>query len=96
MSQDEYFPGHLVAKGTDILVDLCIEIESKKPNTLEEIYALTHQATERFNLLAYELEEQGSELETVARENIGMDIEFILQSYGYEIDIEEAIAPREW
>ncbi|WP_420814113.1 DUF5713 family protein [Polyangium spumosum] len=24
------------------------------------------------------------------------DVDFILKAYGYEVDIEEAIAPRDW
>ena len=54
MYEDEYFPNYLVDKGKDILIDLCKEIEIKKPQTLEELYALTHKATDRFNELQEE------------------------------------------
>ena len=36
---------------------------------------------------------RGSDIDTVARENIAADIAFILSTYGYDLDIEEAIAP---
>lgn len=96
MYRDSYFPNHLVDKGKEILISLCLEIEKDKPDSPKEVYKLTHAATEKFNDLAVEFENQGSEIETAARDNIGMDIEFILKSYGYELDIEEAIAPRDW
>ena len=96
MYQDSYFPNNLVDKGKSILLELCLDIENSKPATSEDVYKLTHIATEKFNVLALEFESAGSEIETAARDNIGMDVEFILNSYGYNVDIEEAIAPREW
>jgi len=96
MQKDSYFPSAQVEKGKAILLKLCETIEAKKPNSLEQLYALTHAATEEFNLLGEELEENGSELETAARENIGADFEFVAKAYGFEADIEELIATREW
>ncbi|TQV68196.1 hypothetical protein FKG94_24075 [Exilibacterium tricleocarpae] len=96
MYRDGYFPNNLVDKGRGILLELCLEIEKKRPVSPAEVYKLTHTATEKFNRLALEFEAQGSEIETAARENIGMDIEFILKAYGYDLDLEEAIAPRNW
>ena len=56
-----------------------------------------HAATERFNELAEEFEENDSEIETVARDTIATDMEYIAQSYGFEdADIEELVAPRDW
>lgn len=96
MFDDSYFPDHLVEKGKQILLELCERIEREKPADAPAVYALTHDATERFNDLAHELYEHGSEIETVARETIARDVAFILTSYGYEVDLEEAIAPRDW
>jgi hypothetical protein len=96
MVADTYFPAPLVEKGQRILLDLCANIEAALPASDEAILVLTHQATEAFNDLAEELEEAGSELETAARDAIGTDVGFILETYGFTIDIEEAIAPREW
>ncbi|MGK3963853.1 DUF5713 family protein [Sorangium sp. So ce1667] len=96
MQEDAYFPGDLVAKGQEILKRLCEDIEQQKPGSLPELYALTHGATERFNDLAEELEARGSELETAARENIGNDFATIAAAYGFEADVEELIAPRDW
>ena len=96
MQKDSYFPSAQVEKGKAILLKLCETIEAKKPSSLEQLYALTHAATEEFNLLGEEFEENGSELETAARENIGADFEFIAKAYDFEADIEELIATREW
>jgi hypothetical protein len=95
MFEDGYFPDHLVEKGKQILLALCGRIEREKPQGTA-VYALTHEATERFNELADEFYEHDSEIETAARENIARDVEFILKTYGFDVDLEEAIAPRDW
>lgn len=97
MYMDSYFPDELVDKGRDILLDLCFEIEETKPSGLEELYELTHAATDRFNELQEEFDENGSELETGARESIAADFEFIANAYGFsDADMEELIATRDW
>ena len=96
MQEDNYFPPALVEKGRRILVKLCEEIESRSPQTLEALYALTHAASDEFNALAEEFEENGSEIETAARENIGADFSYIAKAYGFDADVEELIATREW
>ncbi|MFK7970459.1 MAG: DUF5713 family protein [Bacteroidia bacterium] len=96
MYQDTYFPDVVVDQGKAILINLCMQIEKENPATLAELYALTHAATERFNDLEDEFDKHGSELETVAREAIAMDFEVIAKAYGFEADVEELIAPRDW
>ncbi len=94
--EDRHYPKHLIVKGQNILKELCKEIETNKPKNNEELYKLTHKATVNFNFLEEELELSGSELETMARENIGEDIIFIMEAYGFNADVEEAISPRNW
>jgi hypothetical protein len=97
MYDDDYFPDELVKKGEEILVELCLQIEQQKPGSLEELYELTHAATERFNDLQEEFDEQGSEIETAARDCIATDFEAIAQAYGFEdAETEELIATRDW
>lgn len=96
MREDRYFPTPLVEKGARILIDLCLAIEETKPKDAAALLVLTHAATERFNELAVEFEEAGSEIETAAREAIGGDVEAIVKVYGFDVDIEDAIAPRDW
>jgi hypothetical protein len=43
-----------------------------------------------------EFEENDSELETAARKAIAEDFERIATAYGFDADIEELIAPRDW
>jgi len=94
--EDDYFPTDLVDKGRSILLRLCESIESERPQTLAALYQLTHAATEQFNQLNNEFEERGSEIETVARDAIGVDISTIAEAYGFSADDEELIAPRDW
>jgi hypothetical protein len=97
MYQDDYFPNHLVDKGKQILVRLCERIEAEQPKSLDELYELTHAATEEFNGLCPEFEEADSEIETGAREAIAHDFGMIAEAYGFaEADTEELIAPRDW
>jgi Family of unknown function (DUF5713) len=96
MYEDGYFPNHLVDKAKQILMGLCEEIEVKKPKDNERLLQLTHAATNEFNELAAEFGENDSEIETGAREAIGADFEFIVKSYGFEVDTEDVIATRDW
>ncbi|WNM32025.1 DUF5713 family protein [Streptomyces sp. Li-HN-5-11] len=95
--EDDYFPDHVVDRGKEILLRLCERIEAERPAGLTELYALTQAATEEFNALEAEFEAAGSEIETVAREEIGGDFWFVARAYGFEdADAEELIATREW
>jgi len=96
MYEDDYFPNFVVDKGKQILIRLCEAIEREKPTDAESVYKLTHAATEEFNELAAVFEDNGSEIETGAREAIGADFEYILKAYGFDLDTEDAIAPRDW
>ena len=97
MDNDQYFPVHLVKKGQEILKAFCLNIETSTPKTLAELYVLSHKATDQFNDLAEEFNDEGSEIETTARECIGEDIYIIAKEYGFDdADIEELIATRDW
>ncbi|MFD1218499.1 DUF5713 family protein [Microbulbifer celer] len=97
MYQDDYFPDFLVDKVKAILVGLCEKIEAQAPVSSEELFKLTHAATESINELEEEFEENDSELETGAREVMAENFDFIVKAYGFDqVDIEDVIAPREW
>ena len=96
MYDDNYFPKFLVDKVKNILIKLCFKIESSSPKNLEELYTLTQSSTEEINDLQDEFFQNESEIETNAREIIAMDFEFISKSYGFQADIEELIATRDW
>ncbi|WP_216916925.1 DUF5713 family protein [Nocardia noduli] len=95
--EDDYYPDQVVRRGEAILVSLCERIEAEQPADLSALYLLTHAATEEFNALEAEFDAAGSEIETVARDEIGQDFWFLANAYGFrDADIEELIAPREW
>ncbi len=96
MYRDDYFPNHLVDKGKAILIRLCERIEDENPRSLRALYKLTHAATEEFNQLASRFIDEGSEIETTARDAIGSDFSAIAQAYGFDADTEELISPRDW
>tara|TARA_R110001592_G_scaffold363155_2_gene680826 strand:- start:14191 stop:14541 length:351 start_codon:yes stop_codon:yes gene_type:complete len=96
MYQDSYFPKFLVDKCKFILLNLCQQIENQKPSHLKDLYQLSHVATNSINHLEDEFFENDSEIETAARECLAMDFEFIAKAYGFEADVEELIATREW
>lgn len=96
MYQDSYFPNFLVDKCKNILLDLCYEIERNKPTTLDDLYKLTNSSTDKLNDLQAEFFENDSEIETAARECLAVNFEFVADAYGFEADIEELIATRDW
>ncbi|EDY42898.1 DUF5713 family protein [Streptomyces sp. SPB074] len=94
---DDYFPAPVLDRGVAILRRLCARIEAAPPAGLPGLYALTHAATREFNALEAAFEEAGSEIETVAREEICEEFWRISRAYGFEeADVDELTAPREW
>ncbi|MFF6911275.1 DUF5713 family protein [Streptomyces sp. NPDC012466] len=95
--EDDYYPDHVLDRGRAILLALCERIEAERPAGLDALYALTQAATEEFNDLEAAFEAAGSEIETVAREEIAEDFGFLARAYGFpDADVEELIATREW
>ena len=95
MYDDGYFPDFLVDKCRAVFVTLCEAIEATKPD-VEALLKLTTVATEALNKLQQEFEENESEIETVARESLCGECDFILKAYGYDVDVEDAMIEREW
>ena len=95
MYDDEYFPDFLVDK---------IKAELDKVEAVlaggEKDTAIIQQhfdtMTRAINDLENEFEENDSELETVARESIGEAVDYLLQKYRIDINVEEALREREW
>ncbi|MFG1664851.1 DUF5713 family protein [Streptomyces sp. Y7] len=95
--RDAYYPDAVVDRGKGILLRLCERIEAERPAGLAELYRLTHAATDEFNALQDEFWAAGSEIETVAREEMAEDFWFVAGAYGYaDADVEELIATRDW
>lgn len=96
MYLDSYFPNVVVDKVKNVLVELCAKIEVQQPKGLDVLYKLTHAATELINELESDFDAAGSEIETVAREVIAEDFDFIANTYNFNADLEMLIAPRNW
>ncbi|WP_460948475.1 DUF5713 family protein [Spirosoma daeguense] len=64
---------------------------------MEELYRLTHSSTDKFNDLQEDFYEANSEIETVARDCMATDFNFIAATYGFvDADIKELAATRDW
>ncbi|MEU3985195.1 DUF5713 family protein [Streptomyces sp. NPDC026672] len=95
--RSSYYPDHVVDRGRDVLLRLCERIEEERPADLASLYVLTQEATDEFNDLQEVFVAAGSEIETVAREEIAEDFWFIASAYGFpEADVEQLIATRDW
>jgi hypothetical protein len=97
MYRDGYFPNFLVDKVRDVILDACREIEAENPKTYEDLYAITCRATEKINDLQEDFEENDSEIETVARDDIAVTFGYVAKTYGFpDADLEELVATRDW
>ncbi|NYI03568.1 DUF5713 family protein [Allostreptomyces psammosilenae] len=95
--RDDYYPDHVVDRGREILRRLCERIEAERPSDLAALYALTEAATEEFNRLEAEFDAAGSEIDTVAREEIAEEFHVVATAYGFaDADPEELVAARDW
>ncbi|MBT3150462.1 hypothetical protein HTV45_06095 [Streptomyces sp. CHD11] len=94
---DDCFPVSAVDRRRAVLLTLCGRLETDRPADLAGPYTLTHAATEEISGLQAEFEAAGSEIETVARDELGGEFLFIARAYGFgDADTEELIAPRDW
>ena len=96
MYKDAYFPDLCVDRVKEVLVGMCERIEREKPADLDALYRLSHAATEQINDLEELFFEHESEIETGAREAIAADFASIARAYGFDADVEQLIAPRNW
>ena len=95
MYQDEYYPNFLVDKVKDELQKAINLLETGETDT-EIIQKKLDEAICAINDLQEGFDENGSEIETVARDCIGETVGYILEWFGIPIDVEEAIRERDW
>ena len=95
MYDDEYFPNFLVDKLRDTIKEVVVFIEEGN-HSKEDIQHVLDRMTLKTNELQEEFDENDSEIETVARDSIGLTVENILKYFEIDIEIEEAIREREW
>ena len=95
MDNDDYFPEFLVKKIKDLIVPVIRMLENGETNK-DTIQSKLDEMTLAINDLQEEFEDNDSEIETAARDSIGMTIEYILKWFNIDIDVETAIRKREW
>ncbi len=95
MYDDDYFPKFLVDKIKSLIEQVIALLESGETDT-RKIQQRLDEMTLGINDLEEEFEENDSEIETAARDSIGVTVEYILEWFGIDIDIETAIGEREW
>lgn len=95
MYDDDYYPKHLVERLRKTINEVVIFLESGE-HTKAAVQAELDRVTQKINDLQAAFEEEGSEIETVARDSIGVTIEEVLKFFEIDIDIEEAIRVRRW
>ena len=95
MYEDGYFPDFLVDKVKDLVQEVITFLETGERD-LENIQRKFDEMTLAINDLEEEFEQNDSELETVAREAIAETIEYILNWFEIDIDIEDALRERDW
>lgn len=95
MAGDRYFPPFLVEK-VQACLRTFIEWVQAGTHTYLEIQEQLDKMTVAINDLQEEFEENGSEIETAARDSIGESVAYILDWFGIAIDVEDAIRERDW
>ncbi|MDO4432524.1 MAG: DUF5713 family protein [Aerococcaceae bacterium] len=95
MYNDDYFPNQLVDKVKDELMKVIVLLETGEQD-VHTIQSKLDEVTLNINALQAVFEENDSEIETAARDSIGLSVELILEHFHIDIDPEEAIRYREW
>lgn len=96
MVNDDYFPDFLVEKLQHLIRSTVISLLENGERDLSTIQACLDKMTLAINDMQEEFEENDSEIETAARDNIGETVEYILKWFDIDIDIETAIRERDW
>ncbi len=95
MYADKYYPRALVDRVRDALREVATFLEPGGRSE-EELQAELDRVTEVINGLQSEFTDAGSEIETVARDDIARTVERILDFFGIELDLEDALRNRDW
>ena len=95
MVEDDYYPKFLVDKVKDCIAPVITLLENGETDK-EVIQEKLDKMTLAINDLQDEFDENDSEIETVARDSIGETVGDILDWFGIDIDVEDAIQERDW
>lgn len=95
MVNDDYYPQFLVEKIKALIIPVIDLLENGETN-VNIIQEKLDEMTLAINDLQEDFDENGSEIETVARDSIAVTIGYIMEWFGIDIDTETALRERDW
>lgn len=95
MYEDNYYPDFLVDKLKDEVLNVVEYLENEIYDE-DELLLVFGEMTENMNSLKSDFQEHDSDLESGARESLEETIKYIIEEFGLEIDIDDALDGIDW
>lgn len=93
--EDSFYPDFLIDKIKYLLEDF-INFVEQKPKNMADVGDKIYDLIQNANSLQYEFLDNDSEYDNIARECLIHNLEYIIQWFHLPINLEEALAEREW
>lgn len=93
--EDSFYPDFLIDKIKYLLEDF-INFVEQKPKNMADVGDKIYDLIQNANSLQYEFLDNDSEYDNIARECLIRNLENIIQWFHLPINLEEALAEREW
>ena len=93
--EDSFYPDFLIDKIKYLLEDF-INFVEQKPKNMADVGDKIYDLIQNANSLQYEFLDNDSEYDNIARECLILNLEYIIQWFHLPINLEEALAEREW
>lgn len=93
--EDSFYPDFLIDKIKYLLEDF-INFVEQKPKNMADVGDKIYYLIQNANSLQYEFLDNDSEYDNIAREYLIRNLEYIIQWFHLPINLEEALAEREW
>ena len=93
--EDSFYPDFLIDKIKYLLEDF-INFVEQKPKNMADVGDKIYDLIQNANSLQYEFLDNDSEYDNIARECLIRKLEYIIQWFHLPINLEEALAEREW
>ena len=93
--EDSFYPDFLIDKIKYLLEDF-INFVEQKPKNMADVGDKIYDLIQNANSLQYEFLDNDSEYDNIARECLIRNLEYIIQWFLLPINLEEALAEREW
>ena len=95
MVEDDYYPKFLVDKVKDCITPV-IGLLERGETDKEAVQAKLDERTLSIEDIQEEFDGKAHERATGARDSIGVTVGYILDWFGIDIDVEDAIGERDW